>query len=426
MSRIFLSYSSDAAVQAGALRDWLNANGWNDVVPKAEPPEGAGAGDSGRGALGEYATRCDAVLFLVSRNWLASQDCRDEYDLARKLDKAVFIAPTESLSPEELHVLHPRSDRVFPLHAEETANLDHEGKSITFSVEGLEKLKAGLAQVAVDARFFDWPPPGDPGRAPYRGFDAFETADAGVFFGREEPLIEALDALRGLVEAPKPRLFVVLGPPGSGISSFLRAGLWPRLERDSRYFYPLPVVRPGAAAISGADGLVPALARATEKVGAESSAAKIREALASGSDALRSLFKDIAGRAAIGPKPPTLVVGIDRAEELFRAEGAGESDRLLKTLGELAAVDAPAVLVVFALRSVSYDDLARASPLEGMERKIFPLEAMPIDGFRAAVERPAQRVVQAGGALEIDPDLTQALLDDVEASGGDALPLFSF
>jgi hypothetical protein len=38
--------------------------------------------------------------------------------------------------------------------------------------------------------------------------------------------------LRGLREAPPPRLLVILGASGAGKSFFMRAGLLPRLERD--------------------------------------------------------------------------------------------------------------------------------------------------------------------------------------------------
>jgi len=61
-----------------------------------------------------------------------------------------------------------------------------------------------------------------------------EAKDAGVFFGRDAPVIEALDALRGLREAAPARLFVILGASGAGKSSFLRAGLLPRFRGTTR------------------------------------------------------------------------------------------------------------------------------------------------------------------------------------------------
>ena len=186
-------------------------------------------------------------------------------------------------------------------------------------------------------------------------------------------MIEALDLLRGLAKAPAPRLFVMLGASGAGKSSFLRAGLWPRLARDDARFLPLPIVRPERAAISGVDGLAAALARAAEKAGRETSEAQIREALAGGADGSRPLLRELARAAttATGSTPPTLVVAVDRAEELFHAEGAREGQSLLELLRDFATMDDPAVIVVFAIRSDSYDALAATKALKACVNACF-------------------------------------------------------
>ena len=100
MSRIFLSYSSKNNFEAVALRDWLNENGWDDVVLEYDADQGAHPGDRPRRALQENVARCDAVIFLVSRDWLDSQQCRDEYEFARKADKAVFVVLIEKLASD--------------------------------------------------------------------------------------------------------------------------------------------------------------------------------------------------------------------------------------------------------------------------------------------------------------------------------------
>ena len=436
MSRIFLSYSSKNNFEAVALRDWLNENGWDNVVLQYDPDQGAHSADRPRRAVQENVARCEAVIFLVSRDWLDSQERRDEYEFARKVDRAVFVVLIEKLASDpQLLGLQAPQGLVSLVSGEDDRSFcvalvgGQEERRVSFSVEGLGQLKAKLTRLAIDPCFFDWPPPGEPERAPYRGLEPFDAVDAGIFFGRETSLIEALDVLRGLAKAPAPRLFVVLGASGAGKSSFLRAGLWPRLARDDGHFLPLPILRPERAAISGADGLVAALARAAEKAGCETSAAQIREALAGGADGPRPLLRDLAARAATavaGSTPPMLVVTIDRAEELFHAEGAGEGQSLLELLRDFAMMDDPAVVVVFAIRSDSYDALAKAKAFEGLRQRVFPLAPMSSDDFRAAIERPAERVTRAGGKLEIDPDLTSALLKDLEKCGNDALPLLAF
>ena len=88
-------------------------------------------------------------------------------------------------------------------------------------------------------------------RSPDRGLRALEAEDAGIFFGRDGPIVAALDRLRGLRETTPRTSATFLGASGAGKSSFLRAGLFPRLKRDDRNFLPLPMIRPERAVISG-------------------------------------------------------------------------------------------------------------------------------------------------------------------------------
>ncbi len=148
-----------------------------------------------------------------------------------------------------------------------------------FSQEGLSRLRSGLAKAGLDPRFFAWPPAHDPDRPPYRGLKPLEAEDAGIFFGRDAPVIEALDTLRRLREGAGPRLLVILGASGAGKSSFLRAGLLPRLQRDDRHFWALPVIRPERAAISGETGLVRALEAALAGQEISQSRVQVRQAI---------------------------------------------------------------------------------------------------------------------------------------------------
>jgi hypothetical protein len=51
-----------------------------------------------------------------------------------------------------------------------------------------------------------------------------------------------------------PRLLVIVAASGAGKSSYLKAGLWPRLKRDPD-FAPLAVLRPALGILTGPDGL---------------------------------------------------------------------------------------------------------------------------------------------------------------------------
>ena len=92
---------------------------------------------------------------------------------------------------------------------------------------------------------FVWPPAEDLQRAPYRGWEPFEDIDAGVFFGRDVAIVRGLDELRAHATVRRSsHCSSCSGPSGSGKSSFLRAGLIPRLQREDRRFLVLGVMRP--------------------------------------------------------------------------------------------------------------------------------------------------------------------------------------
>ncbi|MEK4034979.1 TIR domain-containing protein [Methylocystis sp. IM3] len=433
MSRIFLSHSSKDNFAAVAVSDWLKGEGWNDAFLDLDPVEGIAAGERWERALYTQATECEAVIFLVSRSWLGSEWCRREYELARKLNKRVFVALIENIAVGDLPSYLTQTHQAVSLAAGEDHQvfnprmpITHEVGYVTFSREGLERLRRGLTQVGLDPRFFAWPPESDPGRAPYRGLEPIDAADAGIFFGRDGPIIEVLDTLRGLREAAPPRLFVILGASGAGKSSFLRAGLIPRLSRDDRNFFVLPVIRPERARMSRSEGLVSALGEAVMKAGLSATRVEIRRAVASDPPALRRILSSLVTRPG-GDKPPTVVVTIDQAEELFRTDTEPESDKFLTILHDLATSDEPAVIVIFAIRSDSYDALERARPLEGLSQHTFALLPMPRGAYQTIIEGPAKRLQQAGRKFEIDPALTEALLEDIEkGAGSDALPLLSF
>ncbi len=443
MSRIFISHSSANNAEAIALRDWLVSEGWSDLFLDLDPDRGIAAGERWERALNEAARRCEAVIFLISKAWLGSRWCTNELTLARRLNKRLFgVLVEEGLTIGDLphdvtstwqlvNLATGRDHQQFRITLPITGVEEH----VTYSHEGLARLKAGLQRAGLHASYFNWPPETDPKRAPYRGLRPLEADDAGIFFGREAPVIEAIDRLRGLTEAAPPRLMVVLGASGAGKSSFLRAGLLPRLARDPQTFLPLPPVRPERAALTGETGLIKVLSDAFEAARLKVARGDIREAITGGAATLKPLLarllsatqSPVLDSSAVAPKPATLVISIDQGEELFLAEAQGEAQPFLALLCDLLLTDNPAVIAVFTIRSDNYERLQSAPELEGVHQQMLNLPPMPKGSYAEVVKGPIHRLDGTARAIKIDDALVDALLADIEAGGAkDALPLLAF
>ena len=91
MSRIFISHSSQNATKAIEIKDWVETNGWDgEVFLDLDPERGLIAGEKWLNALKEAVHRCEAVLPLISKEWLASKWCLSEIGTARLLGKQII------------------------------------------------------------------------------------------------------------------------------------------------------------------------------------------------------------------------------------------------------------------------------------------------------------------------------------------------
>ncbi|WP_242702223.1 toll/interleukin-1 receptor domain-containing protein, partial [Arthrobacter cavernae] len=248
MPRIFLSHSSKDNRQAMALKRWLveqDPGLADEIFLDLDPATGIAAGERWKEALRRANERCEAVICLLSANWEASRECLAEYRTAENLGKLILCARLEPDADGGITGEWQRCDLFGNGPATEIeVALNGESRTIEFLTEGLQRLHRGLRKAGIGAEHFVWPQPDDPDRAPYRGWEPLEEADAAVFFGRDGQIVRGLNALRRMRHEGTEALFVVLGPSGSGKSSFLRAGLLPRLRRDDRQFLVMDIVRP--------------------------------------------------------------------------------------------------------------------------------------------------------------------------------------
>ena len=227
------------------------------------------------------------------------------------------------------------------------------------------------------------------GICPFKGLASFEPVDAEYYFGRERLVAELVARVVGA------GFLGIVGPSGSGKSSVLRAGLLPALA---------------GGVLPGSEGWRRLLLRPGERPLDE-----LRRVLVSGAE------DPLAEALDALPANERLLLAVDQLEELFTAcRSDTERAAFAATLARAADDREGRALVVVALRADFYGRFAvypgLAELLGANHVLVGPMQASEL---RRAVELPAGRV-----GLRVEPELADALIDDVEGEPG-ALPLLS-
>jgi eukaryotic-like serine/threonine-protein kinase len=240
---------------------------------------------------------------------------------------------------------------------------------------------------------------------PFRGLSSFDEPYARFFFGREADVDAFLERLR---DAP---CLPIVGPSGVGKSSFLHAGVIPRLRARERW--TVLTLRPGAQPIAALarQVLLASGARALPEAQLRLEVVALEQQLRETPTLLAARLATLA--AACGHR---VLLAIDQLEEVF-TQGASEVTRQRFLEMILAAADdaQDPVRVAFTLRD---DFLGRIPEL----RSLFVMRRMSMDELRRTILGPLQRT----GYRFDDPAVVDEML--AEISGGDMadLPLVQF
>lgn len=255
---------------------------------------------------------------------------------------------------------------------------------------------------------------------PFPGLRPFKIEESHLFFGREGQSDEVL------LKLSKSRFVAVIGPSGSGKSSFIYCGVMPILYggflTDASPDWEVVVTRPGAGPI---DNLAESLLKNNpEYESADAEEKKIK----------RTIFSTLLKSSSLGlveaieqsrkNKDVNYLVLVDQFEELFRFKESHDANSVNETLAFVNLLieavnypDAP-IYVAITMRSDFIGDCAQFPELT---RKIndshYLIPQLTRDQKRKAIDGP----VAVGGA-KISPRLTQQLLNDL-GDNPDQLPI---
>ena len=255
---------------------------------------------------------------------------------------------------------------------------------------------------------------------PFPGLRPFKIEESHLFFGREGQSDEVL------LKLSKSRFVAVIGPSGSGKSSFIYCGVMPILYggflTDASPNWEVVVTRPGAGPI---DNMAEALLKNNpEYEVADADEKKIK----------RTIFSTLLKSSSLGlveaieqtrkQKDVNYLVLVDQFEELFRFKESHDANSVNETLAFVNLLieavnypDAP-IYVAITMRSDFIGDCAQFPELtRQINDSHYLIPQLTRDQKRKAIEGP----VAVGGA-QISPRLTQQLLNDL-GDNPDQLPI---
>jgi hypothetical protein len=395
---IYVSFAREDRRAAIEIHDWLLKQGCEDVFLDLGDPETVRSF--------EVIRRSRCVILLFSPAWVDSRHCRRELEIARE---------------NGVHLIVVRISQFLPSDAAQTEIEDIRIATDWTKEGGRERLKIGLAQIGLLAEYF----PYVSDRSPYPGLAGFDEEDASVFFGRSTQIADALDRLEFYRRSGGCHVLSILGASGAGKSSFLRAGIWPRLKRNRASYLCLPIQRPHQWA-TGEHNLmfernavlgVPAPGHENTQAKEDEHGEILEGELVAYS---REVTRQIGGEMEDGRV--TVVLAIDQAEELFRPDHASVMKLFKRRIASIVLRDRVPLIVIFSMRSDCFELLQADSDLGNLRMDVFSLPPLPVGAISEIIEGPAR---VAG--LQIESQLVERLLNDLEPSAtADALPLLAF
>jgi WD40 repeat protein len=370
MSTIFISHSSRDNALARELERRLERDARHVCVfLDFDPSKGIVAGRSWERTLYRKLRACRVVIAICTDNYLESQWCFAEIALARMEGKELITLYVDGYTGKK-----------------ETPSIMMEKQIIdlrTDREEGFERLWIALDALEVLGVDSSW----DPAECPYLGLSAYQEKHAPIFFGREDEIRQGITML----ERGAPGLTMLLGASGSGKSSFVRAGILPRLRWASDTWIVVDPFRPGSDPFAA---LALALEQSFNRQAPEDA----------GRYDHRTLKRDLAAWTPSGREPKKTAADsplwLGQFTDTTEAPAHPQEARLLRLIEQLEAFksDPPsgAGRSLQTYLDLSIEDLRRLTA-PGADEPPGPPPATPLiaiaEDMRGKLKRPGTRVI---------------------------------
>ena len=218
MANIFISHSSKDNKKTEEIFNTLQEIG-DSLFLDFDGKHGLKGGNKWEKELYIRVKKARIMIVALSPNWLDSQWCYKEYCMARVLRKKI------------IPVVITADERIASWDGNDIQHFD-----TTKDSNAIEQLKERISELTrqditkiYDIKKID---------APFVGLRSFNKKEAGIFYGRNDEILDGIDKLNGMASSENQKFLNIIGASGVGKSSFLKAGVLPLLEllhKDSWY-----------------------------------------------------------------------------------------------------------------------------------------------------------------------------------------------
>ena len=223
-----------------------------------------------------------------------------------------------------------------------------------------------------------------------------------MFFGRDAQLVRGLDALRGMRLSGVDTLFVVSGPPVPESRRFFGRDCCHGCGATTVASWPSTLCDPNATSSPAITAWPSQSHAAYARMGlGQPPLADIKRACLGDTIRVGELLHEIQQAAMAklvdvpeGAQPPTLVLPVDQAEELFGVDAGPEAQRFLEMIGQHAGAEIAQrvqLIVAVTIRTDRHEALETAPTLARVKSVVFDdLKPLPAAEFKEVISvRPA-------------------------------------